>query len=195
MDSINIDEEKVELTISLIDAISKENEESILLAQQSFDDLNQHEKKEVTNYTKLFYFTANNPEYVEIDLKNIPITLEVESEYLGKAFIVNSLSDVENQMNKIDFSASNLYSVNPSIFENKTVVATIEPANWYFISNEEIFSYKLYPLGILLVFYKEKPYALLDAVHYCVRLIILDTIYPLDFLDSFQVLFTTDVIA
>jgi len=187
-----VDTEKVQYAIQRIDQASESEPESVTLARESFDALNESEKMLVTNYTKLFYLTATDPEQIIIDLKGKSISVDVQMAYLGQGFVVSGLSDMKSQMSEIDFSEADLSKIDQSVFEGKTVIASIEPTHWYHISSQEDFSYRLYSDGLMLVFCKKQPYALPDASHYAVRLIILDTVYPLEFFPDIPVLFTTE---
>jgi len=186
------DYKQIDQTIALIDLAEENNQQTIDDALNSFNNLKEIAKYEVSNYTKLFYLTAEDPVYFTINC-HIEFSQKSIDEYLGKTIQIKSINEISTKMNKIDFSDTSFEDVDLSIFESKTVLVTIEQTSWHFNQNDEIFSYKQYPLGLLLVFYKDAHSFNPDISYFGIRFIVLDTIYPIMLLPTYQVLFTNQI--
>jgi len=186
------DYKQIEQTISLIDLAEANNQQTIDDALNAFNNLKETAKYEVSNYTKLFYLTAKEPDYFTINC-HTEFSQEAIDEYLGKTIQIKNISEISTKMNKIDFKNASFIDVDLSIFESKTVLVTVEPTSWLFNENDEMFIYKQYSLGLLLVFYKEVNPFVPDVSYFGIRFIVLDTIYPIMLLPTYQVLYTNQI--
>ncbi len=185
------DLEQIAQTIALIDLAEANNQQAIDEALNAFDNLKEIAKYDVSNYTKLFYLTAEDPVCFTIG-SHTEFSQEAIDEYLGKSIQIESIHDIPSKMNMIDFDDTSFEDVDLSIFESQTVLVTIEPTYWVFNENDEVFSYKHYTSGLWLVFYKEPQLTFPDASYFGFRFIVLDTIYPITLLPRYQVFCTSD---
>jgi hypothetical protein len=145
-DNMEIDTDKVESAISLINAASQEDEASIALAHAAFDDLNEHEKKEVTNYTKLYFLSDYEISY--IDLRITEPSCDSDLADFQPISTFHQISSIEELVEKFTFESieeggstvfrdGELDKLNDGIFDNQFVVASAVPSNWDGVAYEE----------------------------------------------------------
>lgn len=144
----DINTAKIEETIRLIDAATSDDNTSVILAQSSFDGLNQYEKEQVSNYTKLYFLSNYDISYIDIQVtepsENAVLTFFPPVSYF------HHVSTKDELITKFTFDASNgsglttfldgeLDKIDDNMFQNHYVIAVTGPIYWEAIPNDEIF--------------------------------------------------------
>ncbi|MFA5560818.1 MAG: hypothetical protein WC964_03470 [Acholeplasmataceae bacterium] len=170
----------VEKVIDLIQIAEKEDH-NVVLAQEAFSKLSENEKRAVSNYTKLFYLNHEPPTTYTVEVNIADEKISTVYFTLNPRFsIVKSKEDIKTVFFFIDFEDL-LDDIDDEIFENKTVIATTENYSWSANQAEEELSVCLdSQYNRLKLDFMKKGDPIFDFSTHYVRLIVLDTVYPLD---------------
>ncbi|MFA5560817.1 MAG: hypothetical protein WC964_03465 [Acholeplasmataceae bacterium] len=174
----------VEKVIDLIQVAEKEDENSITRAQNAFDKLSENEKRAVSNYTKLYYLNHEPPTTHTIETKFNNDELYIAYFTFNPYYrVVKSKDDIKNLFFFVDFEDL-LDGIDDDIFENKTVIATTENDSWRANpAEEELWVYLDSQYNRLKLYFIKMDYPIFGISTQNIRLIVLDTVYPLDILE------------